>query len=141
MKHALPILTVCLSLGLNHDAWADEQTLESPAATASLSSNNLDIEGKAVYSGEDIVGYVDSVVESLSARKMVIINLEDQLKDVAWPLDRLSSENGKLIVDIPKWQLSARPDAADSDRREFTELEPGEYERAEFSRFEEKVDQ
>lgn len=108
------------------------------AKSSTENDNNVDIEGVAVVNanGEDI-GDVDRVVQSEDG-KMAVIGLEGSMKEVAVSLQELSMENDRLVINTPKSELENK---ADVDMTDYEELEPGQYDRHEFARFETKMDE
>jgi ribosomal 30S subunit maturation factor RimM len=84
------------------------------AGTSSLSDlHEEDVEGKTIFDGTgSLLGDADELVETKSHQKMVVIDLDDNDKEVAVPLDRfsMSSDGKNLTIDMTRAELLALPD-------------------------------
>jgi hypothetical protein len=84
------------------------------AGTSTLGDlHEEDVEGKSVFdSTGTLLGDADELVETKSHEKMVVIDLEDDDKEVAVPLDRfsMSSDGKNLTTQMTRAQLLALPD-------------------------------
>jgi|GEM_PF-1833131 len=72
-----------------------------------------DLEGMDIYdSSNKKIGDVDEIVVNKSGKKMAVIGLEDDTKEVAVSLDRLtrSSDKEKLSIDMTRKELMTLPD-------------------------------
>ena len=66
-----------------------------------------------IYDSSDKkIGDVDEIVVDKAGKRMAVIGLEDDTKEVAVPLDRftMSSDNEKLKVNMTRKELMTLPD-------------------------------
>ncbi len=145
MKTKLTIVTAitsaALSLGAIAESNSDYTNTQKHNPMQQERSNyqekkSVDIEGVDVYSytGEKL-GDVDRVVKDANA-KLAVIGVSGSAKEIAVPLNNLEWRQGKIMVNMTRDEIDNRNDI---DPGQFQTLEPGEYHRNEFSRFEEKT--
>jgi len=110
------------------------QNMMQGAAMQSQSRiGNIDIQGVTVVDSRgESIGYVDKVVAK-DSKKMVVIGLNDSLKEVAVLMSDLTWENENLAVNVSRNELESQEDV---DVSYYVILEPGEYNIYESARFE-----
>ncbi|WP_298447459.1 PRC-barrel domain-containing protein [uncultured Marinobacter sp.] len=72
-----------------------------------------DLEGMDIFdSSDNQIGDIDEIVVNKAGKRMAVIGLEDDLKEVAVPMDSLSmsSDNKKLTINMTRKELLALPD-------------------------------
>lgn len=93
------------------DAAGQHKQTADKSALSRLSPD--DLEGMDIYdSNGEQLGDVDAVVKDLRNQHMIVIGLEDDMKEVAVPIDKLAlSANGERITTrLTRNELLAMPD-------------------------------